>query len=672
MPKNDIVIINEFSKKNVEIQTLDTYTKPPDSSYWKYWPKTKLPTQSCENQGINVANLNKVISETTFSQSEKVLALRVLETATNGTDTGIEHRSLAPFDVSGGGFIDNPQVGMQLADSLVTMIKKGFVAGPFPFSPISNPRINLMFPLIQPDKCRMILNLSYPPGNSFNDSVPQGFLRKVTMTSAPHVGELIKRCHGQAVLSKYDHVAAYKMIPCKISDLRLQGFRFLNNYFYELRQIFGATPAVNSYDDLHMLMVTIAVKRMKTIINPYFLPRILDDLIGIFTSRSTLQEFDSVYTNLAKEIDVKLAPAVGTKAYIEVDEGLALGINFNCKELTWGLPKSKIDKYISKISVILEQKYVSIKQLQEINGVINYIVSMSPFLRFFRHHIMSEEHRANCDKNKQIALTFHARLQLIIWLRIINDAVNFPLPCRDKIPPFNAICILADASGKPSNTTSSNVKSAAAAVSYILGYPNNILKVCQAFFNDSLVTDQTDMTGVRFGDKSMFLELLSLLLGIIHNRHMIAKRQVVLLSDNLSAIWALEKGRSTTCLYSSTITLAIATILQSLQTFFYVQHAPRLKSYPSLIADSLTRDDKCGKSYSQIFSNKLSIGWPKELEEWLRNPYLDDLLGFRIWQEISNIQQVLPFSWKNETGGLIFRKPFLPLGQLEDENYERG
>ena len=90
------------------------------------------------------------------------------------------------------------------------------------------------------------------------------------------------------------------------------------------------------------------------------------------------------------------------------------------------------------------------------------------------------------------------------------------------------------------------------------------------------------------------------------------------------------------------------------------------------MADSLTRDDKCGKSYSQIFSNKLSIGWPKELEEWLRNPYLDDLLGFRIWQEISNIQQVLPFSWKNETGGLIFRKPFLPLGQLEDENYERG
>ena len=80
-------------------------------------------------------------------------------------------------------------------------------------------------------------------------------------------------------------------------------------------------------------MVIIAVKRMKSIINPLFLPRILDDLIGIFTSKSILQEFHYTYTKLAKEIGVKLAPSIGTKAYVEVDEGIALGINFNCKDL---------------------------------------------------------------------------------------------------------------------------------------------------------------------------------------------------------------------------------------------------------------------------------------------------------------------------------------------------
>ena len=142
------------------------------------------------------------------------------------------------MDVSAGGYIENVNVGEQLADSLATMVHKKFVAGPFPFSPISNPRINQMFPLIQPDKCRMILNLSYPPGQSFNDSVPPEFLRKVSMASAPYVGELIRRCNGKAILSKYDHCAAYKMIPAKLSDFKLQGFRFLGHYFFELRDVY--------------------------------------------------------------------------------------------------------------------------------------------------------------------------------------------------------------------------------------------------------------------------------------------------------------------------------------------------------------------------------------------------------------------------------------------------
>ena len=124
-------------------------------------------------------------------------------------------------------------------------------------------------------------------------------------------------------------------------------------------------------------------------------------------------------------------------------------------------------------------------------------------------------------------------------------------------------------------------------------------------------------------------------MGIIHNKDLITNHQVILLSDNLSALWALEKGRSPSCLYSSTITLAIATILNSLECFFYLQHAPRLKSYPALIADSLTRDDSCGQKYTELLSSKLTVGWPKELEQWLKSPYLDDLLGLRIWQEIS-------------------------------------
>ena len=559
----------------------------------------------------------------------------MLETSKYGVDTGIDHNLLPPIDVSAGGFIDNVDVGEQLADSLATMVKKKFVAGPFPFCPISYARINQMFPLIQPDKCRMIVNMSYPLGESFNDKIPPDHLRKVTMASAQHVGELIRRCNGRAVLSKYDHVAAYKMIPCKISDLRLQGLRFLGHYFFETKQIFGASPAVNNYDDLHMLMLIITIKRMKSIVNPLFLPRILDDLIGIFTSKATLQDFHNTYTKLAKEIDVKLAPTIGTKAYVQVDEGIALGILFNCKNSSWALPDHKQTKYISKITSLLSQTYVTLNELEEINGIINYIVTMSTFLRFLRHHLLHAEKSARSDKNKRVILSIHARLQLMTWLRIIKDASNFPLQIRDTFPPINVLCILADASGKPENLVSSNLKSAAAAVSYVDGFPNTIIAACQAFFDEDFVTNQIDEKGTRYGDKTTLLELLSILLGIIHNKDLIYKHQILILSDNLPALWALQKGRSSSCLLTSTVTLAIATLLQSYESYFYLKHEPRLKTYPALVADSLTRNDACGQSYAKIMKNKLSTGWPHELELWLRKPYLDDSLGTRILDEIS-------------------------------------
>ena len=77
--------------------------------------------------------------------------------------------------------------------------------------------------------------------------------------------------------------------------------------------------------------------------------------------------------------------------------------------------------------------------------------------------------------------------------------------------------------------------------------------------------------------------------------------QKFLLTDSLPALWALEKGRSSTCLYSSTICLAIATILQSLQCYYFLKHVKRKTTYAATVSDALTRDDKAGDIYSNIF-----------------------------------------------------------------------
>ena len=88
-----------------------------------------------------------------------------------------------------------------------------------------------MFPVVTPEKIRPVINLSFPEGLSFNDSVPKSKLRKVRMTSAQYISQLIRKCHGKAIISKFDHKNAYKMVPARIEDIKYQGFRFLGKIF---------------------------------------------------------------------------------------------------------------------------------------------------------------------------------------------------------------------------------------------------------------------------------------------------------------------------------------------------------------------------------------------------------------------------------------------------------
>ena len=595
-----------------------------------------LPSEPRENQALNTSELHKIISETNLDKRERTLATKVLNYATFGAPTGINPKHMPPIDVGGTGFIKDQQVGEQLADVFCTMLKSKFLAGPYPAPPLFNMRLNKMFPLVQETKVRPIINLSWPPGESFNDNVPVNSLRKVKMCTAPYISDLIRKCAGKAIMYKYDHISAYKCVPATIDELKYQGFRFLGKTFIELRQIFGSKPAVSHYDDLHLIMVVLSLKNMKSYLDPKFLARILDDLVHVGTSKNVLKEFHQIYTTIASRIGVGLAPSTGSKAYVEVDSGIALGIVFNSKEMTWGLPSDKQHRYITNIRRLLDQTQVSETELQEITGTLNYIMQLAPILKNIRHHIFAEQRRARNATNNKIILSKGARHQLLIWITVIKEATAFPLPKRDIFPPLAILSILSDAAGRGRLAPNSSPAIAAAAVTFIQGKPNKLIRACRAFFPSELVTNLTDDRGVRYGDKSNFLELSAVLLGIIHNMDFLQNNQVLLLTDSLPAMWAIQKGRSSTCLYSSTLTLCIATILQSLGSFYYVQHVPRVSDYPSTVSDALTRNDSAGSTYASIMKRILREGWPKCLQQWLSQPTLDDTLGIRIWRELND------------------------------------
>ena len=102
------------------------------------------------------------------------------------------------------------------------------------------------------------MNLSFPKKKSFNCAIPKKAFPKVTMASAKMVADAILRQGPTCRLSKLDQRNAYKLVPAREHQLRLQGLFWLGRYFVELRQVFGASSSVYNYDITHKCISTFA------------------------------------------------------------------------------------------------------------------------------------------------------------------------------------------------------------------------------------------------------------------------------------------------------------------------------------------------------------------------------------------------------------------------------
>jgi hypothetical protein len=151
----------------------------------------------------------------------------------------------------------------------------------------------------QDNKVSPVLNVSSPKDRSFNDNVDLIKLETVKMTSAKAFGFSICEAGKGAIMSKFDIVAAYKAMPARLTDYRLQGFRWLNRFFVELKQIFGAVTSVSNFDQLGKTVVDITLSKCDIPIR--FVHRQLDDVPVVAPKYSGLcEQFSSTYTSVVE------------------------------------------------------------------------------------------------------------------------------------------------------------------------------------------------------------------------------------------------------------------------------------------------------------------------------------------------------------------------------------
>jgi hypothetical protein len=84
-------------------------------------------------------------------------------------------------------------------------------------------RSNSIMAVDQKAKVCLVMDMSRPEGRSFNSNLTKDVLDKVSMSTAKQFGYSVREAGIGAIMSKLDMKDAYKLIPAKKANWKLQG-----------------------------------------------------------------------------------------------------------------------------------------------------------------------------------------------------------------------------------------------------------------------------------------------------------------------------------------------------------------------------------------------------------------------------------------------------------------
>jgi len=446
-PTNKVVesVVEVKKLKHDYIPLLDDYSVIPED-VWKKFPFNDLPKVPYST--INTEKLGQYLEDRKegLRDQDSRRGQRVVKYLKEGAPSH-QMADLPPvFCKNTPSAIDN---GGPLTDTIADWTEKKCVAGPFKTPPLRKFRVNPIMIVDNKGKKRPVLNVSSPAGHSFNDNVRSSCLEKVYMSSAKRFSLSVLKAGRFGKMTKFDMQNAYKHIPCKIEDLRLQGFNWGGRFFVETAQIFGARTSVANYDMLGNIVLALALTNCN--IPRTLVHRQLDD-VPVVGPRKTdwCEKFTEEYEKICSDIGIKLAEDCPKKdkAFKLSQTGKVLGIEFDTVTLSWRLPEDKRQEYMNAIHAVLEQEELGVEESQEVLGKLNFVCSMAsymrPFLRTTQNHLkmLLEAELSSCPMLKE------TRTDLLIWWAFLRDNESW-LPIQDELenPPLKHKVFTTDAAG---------------------------------------------------------------------------------------------------------------------------------------------------------------------------------------------------------------------------------
>ena len=325
---------------------------------------------------------------------------------------------------------------------LANEVRLGRVAGPFDTPPVQDLHIS-SFGVIpkkgQPDKWRLIVDLSSPLGHSVNDGIdPESWhLQYIKMDD---IIKMVSKFGPGALMAKFDIESAYRNIAINPSDRHLLGLKWRDAYYIDLALPFGlrSAPAIfNSVAELveWILVYNYGIEDLLHYLDDF----ILDAPANSVVCASNLQVAVAVVARLGLPLHPQ--KCLGPASCMVI-----LGIELDTAAQIARLPADKFSALQVALSHWSSRKCCTKKDLQSLIGRLHHACMVVwPGRTFLRRMI----DLLSCFRNDShpIRLNVEFRKDLAWWVEFFgqwNGISFFLFPNLEPLPDFS---VSSDASG---------------------------------------------------------------------------------------------------------------------------------------------------------------------------------------------------------------------------------
>ena len=259
-------------------------------------------------------------------------------------------------------------------------------------------------------KKRRIHHLSHPPGQSVNDGIPLEF-GEITYSTVNDVIAIVQRLGQGTVMIKRDFADAFRQIPVSPLDTPLLGFSFEHHFYAERFQPFGLRTAPYLFNLFAKLFHWILEQQLQAINNKAQVIHYLDDFIVLLPPGSDWRPISLRFQQLAHEVGLKIKNQKNEEGTL-VNFG---GVIFDTREMAIRLPAEKREKGLAIISKHQGAASISLHDLQQLTGFLNFVTLVVPLGRAFIRRLYNLQLYFPQNPHARRRISAEERKDLVWW-----------------------------------------------------------------------------------------------------------------------------------------------------------------------------------------------------------------------------------------------------------------